>query len=132
MCRLLLLDNIGSQHWVDRAAKAGGNHAGFGGAPNSMQRVQATAAHYLRRLMADCRMAVVASRHAAVSVSEQHGQQLAGPLRLLQREYMTQAWQVGRHAACVCVAWCTVACGETCVVHRCVDMPVGMMVSGQV
>jgi hypothetical protein len=99
VCRLVLLDNIGSQHWVDRAAKAGGNHAGFGGAPNSMQRVQAAAAHYLRRLMADCRVAVVASRHAAVSVGEQQGQQLAGPLRLLQREYMTQSWQVREHAS---------------------------------
>jgi hypothetical protein len=73
---------------------------GSAGVPNGLQRTQMAASYYLQRLMVDCRVALVASKHAAVSAPEQQqqqqqAQQPAGAPRLQQKEYMSTAWQVG-------------------------------------
>ncbi|KAI8465181.1 MAG: hypothetical protein J3K34DRAFT_525600 [Monoraphidium minutum] len=100
-CSLLLIDNIGSYSWQDRAARpppapppappGAAPTPAPAGPPLTLQRVHAAATDLLRVLSLRLRLAVVATKSAAVGWQDGGGE---GERRMTQREYLPPSWQV--------------------------------------
>lgn len=113
-CSLLLIDNIGAFSWQDRASRPpiASNpqppnptspsappgplfpHSSpcSEGPPLTLQKVHAAASELLQLLAMRLRLAVVATKSAAVNWQEGGGTEVG---RLVQREYLPPVWQVG-------------------------------------